>query len=96
MIWRYLQKRIEISPKSETLIFFSKTLLTILFVFGLKLVLNMTFNWNETIFQGNLQFGDIWLRNRQKIAQIEVFGHFVDIASLVFLILYIMIGGNYF
>ena len=37
------------------------------------------------IFQKNLQFGDIWPRNRQKIAQIEVFGHFLDFASVVFL-----------
>ena len=39
----------------------------------------------KTIFQKNFQFGDIWPRNRQKIAQIEVFGHFLDFASLVFL-----------
>ena len=39
----------------------------------------------KPIFQKNLQFGDIWPRNRQKIAQIEVFGHFLDFASLVFL-----------
>ena len=48
-------------------------------VFGLKLVLNMTLNLNGTYFP------DIWTRNRQKIAQIEVFGHFLDFASLVFL-----------
>ena len=51
----------------------------------LKLVLNMTFNLNETYFQKNLQFGDIWPRNRQKIAQIEVFGNFLNFALLVFL-----------
>ena len=39
----------------------------------------------KPIFQKNLQFGDIWPRNRQKIAQIEVFGHFLDFAPLVFL-----------
>ena len=39
----------------------------------------------KPIFQKNLQFGDIWPRNHQKIAQIEVFGHFVDFASLVYL-----------
>ena len=48
-------------------------------VFGLKLVLNMTLNLNGTYFP------DICPRNRQKIAQIEVFGHFLDFASLVFL-----------
>ena len=41
--------------------------------------------WMKLIFQKNLQFGDIWPRNRQKIAQIEVFGHFLKFASLVFL-----------
>ena len=39
----------------------------------------------KPIFQKNLQFWDIWPRNRQKIAQIEVFGHFLDLTSLVFL-----------
>ena len=70
--------------QNQTLIFFSKTAVTIFLVFGLKLVLNMTFTLNETYFQKNLQFEDIWPRNRQKIAQIEVFGHFSDFALLVF------------
>ena len=39
----------------------------------------------KPIFQKNLQFGDIWPRNRQEVAQIEVFGHFLNFASLVFL-----------
>ena len=39
----------------------------------------------KSIFQKNLQFGDIRPRNRQKIAQSEVFDHFLDFASLVFL-----------
>ena len=39
----------------------------------------------KPIFQENLQFRHIWPRNRQKIAQIEVFGHFLDFASLGFL-----------
>ena len=49
-MWRYWQKLLQISPKSDTLIFFSKTALTIFLVFGLKLVLNLTFNLNETYF----------------------------------------------
>ena len=73
--WRYSGKGIQISPKSENLIFFSKTAWTIFLVFGLKLELNMTFNLNETYFSVIFQ----------KIAQIEVFGHFLDFASLVFL-----------
>ena len=39
----------------------------------------------KTIFQKNLQFRDIWPRNLQKIAQIEVFGCFLDFTLLVFL-----------
>ena len=39
----------------------------------------------KPIFQKKLQFGDIWSQNCQKIAQIEVFDHFLDFASLVFL-----------
>ena len=83
LIWRYSRKGLQISPKSDTLIFFSKTALTIFFVFGLKLVLNLSFSLNETYFSE--KFGDIWPRNRQKIVQIEVFGHCLDFASLVFL-----------
>ena len=48
--WRYSQKSIQISPKSDTLIFFSKKAVTIFLIFGLKLVLNMTFNLSETFF----------------------------------------------
>ena len=50
LIWRYSWKGLQISPKSGTLIFFSKMALTVFWVFGLKLVLNMTFNLNETCF----------------------------------------------
>ena len=39
----------------------------------------------KPIFQKNLQFRDIWPWHRQKIAQIEVLGHFLDFASLAFL-----------
>ena len=85
MISRYTRKGLQISTKSDTLIFFSKTALLIFLVFGLKLVLNMTYNLNEIIFPKKLQFGDIWPRNCPKIAQIQVFDHFLDFASLVFL-----------
>ena len=50
LIWRYSRKGLQISPKSDTFIFFSKTALMIFLVFGVKLVLNMTFNLNETFF----------------------------------------------
>ena len=40
----------------------------------------------KPIFQKNVEiFGDIWPRNRQKIAQIKVFRHFLDFAALFFL-----------
>ena len=71
LIWRYSRKGLQINTKSDNLIFFPKTAVTIFLVFGLKLVLNTTFNLNETNFsEKNLQFGDIWPRNCQKIAQI--------------------------
>ena len=85
LIWRYSRKGFQISPKSDTLIFFSKTAQTIFFYFGLKLVLNITFNLNETYFSEKFSIGDIWPRIRQKIAQIEVFGHFLEFTLLVFL-----------
>ena len=50
LIWRYSSKILRTSPKSDTLIFFSKIVLSIFLVFDLKLVLNMTFNLNETWF----------------------------------------------
>ena len=39
----------------------------------------------KPIFQKKLQFGDVRPRNRPKNAQIDVFGHFLNFASLVFL-----------
>ena len=45
----------------------------------------MTFNLNETYFQKNLQFRDIWPQNsKKKNAQIEAFRRFLDFVSLVF------------
>ena len=48
LIWNYSRKGFQISLKSDTLIFFSKATQTIFLVFGLKLVLNLIFNLNET------------------------------------------------
>ena len=55
LIWRYSRKGLQISP--DTSIFFSKTALTIFLVFGLNLVLNMTFNLDETYFSEKFE---IW------------------------------------
>ena len=50
LIWRYSQKGLQISPKSETLILISKATQIIFLVFGLMLVLNMTFNFKKIYF----------------------------------------------
>ena len=44
------EKISKLAQKKDTFIFFSKTALMIFLVFGVKLVLNMTFNLNETFF----------------------------------------------
>ena len=86
LVWRYSRKGLQISPKSETLIFFSKTALKIFLVFGLKSVVNMTFNLNETYFSDKFAiWGYLTSKSSKKNAQIEVFGHFLDFASFVFL-----------
>ena len=53
--------------------------------FGLKLVLHMTFNLNETYWQCLTSKWRYLTSKSPKIVQIEVFGHFLDFASLVFL-----------
>ena len=53
LIWRYLEKGLQISPKSGTHIFL-KNSYNDFFGFGLKLVLNMTFNLNQTYFSEKL------------------------------------------
>ena len=73
LIWRYSRKHLQISPKSETFIFFSKTALMIFLVFGLKLVLNMTFNVNESYFSGKFA---IWIYLTSKSSK---FGCFLTI-----------------
>ena len=85
LIWRYSRKRLQISQKSDTLMFFSKTAATIFFVFGLKLVLNMTFNLNQTCFSEKFAFSRYLISKLWNIAQIEVFGYFLHFTSLVFL-----------
>ena len=85
LIRRYSRKGLQISPKSDSLIFFSKTALTIFLGFGLKLVLNMTFNLNETCFSEKVSIWRYLTSKSSKIAQVEVFGHFLDFVLLVFL-----------
>ena len=84
LIWRYSWKSLQISPKSNTLIFFSKTALTAFSDFGLKLALNMTFNLNETCFSEKFAISRyLASKSSKKIAQTEVFGHFLNFTFLV-------------
>ena len=75
LIWKYSWKGLQISPKSEI---FLKNGSNDFFGF-----------WPEVSTKYDLQFE--WnlffrkIQNRQKIAQIELFGNFLDFASLVFL-----------
>ena len=86
MIGRYSGKVLQISAKSDTLIFFSKTALTSFLVFGLKLVLSMTFNLNETYFFWkiyNLEIFDLEIvKTLPKLRFSAIFSTF---ASFVFL-----------
>ena len=60
LIWRYSRKGLQISPKSDTLIFFSKTALTIFFGF-----------WPEVSTKYDLQFE--WNLFFRKICNLEIF-----------------------
>ena len=83
--WRYLQKGLQISPKSDTLIFFTKMANNFCsFWPEVSTKYDLQFEWN-LFFRKFLQFGEIWPRNHQKINQIEIFGHFLNFPSLVFL-----------
>ena len=78
-----IHKKVSKWAQNQTLwYFFSKTALTIYLVFGLKLVLKMAFNFNETYFSEKFA---IWRYLTSKSSKIRVFGHFFDFASLVVL-----------
>ena len=85
LIWRYSWKGLQISPKLDTLIFFSKTAVTTFLVLGLKLALNMTFNLNETYFSEKFAIWRYLTLKSSKNCPNWGFGHFLDFASLVFL-----------
>ena len=80
--WRYSRKGLQISQ------------LTIFFIFGLKLVLNMTFNVNETYFsEKNLIWGYL-TSNSSKNCLNWGFWPCSRLPLLVFFDFYIMIGGH--
>ena len=85
LICRYSRKDLQISPKSDFAIFL-KNGFNDYFGFWpeVSTKYDLRFEWN-LFFRRKLQFGDIWPRNRQNIAQIEVFGHFIHFVWLVFL-----------
>ena len=85
LIWRYSRKGLQISPKSDALIFFSKTALTIFLVFGLQLVLNMTFILNETYFFEKFVIWRYLTSKSSKKCPYWGFWSFPRLASLVFL-----------
>ena len=93
MIWRYSRKSLQISPKSDTLIFFSKTAETVFLVFGLKLVLNMTFNLNESFISENFA---IWRyltsQSSKKLPKLRFLAIFSTLHYQFSLILHIIIG----
>ena len=95
LIWRYSRKGLQITPKSDTLIFFSKTALTDFLVFDLKLVLNMTFNLHETYFSEKFA---VWrylsLKSSKKLPKLRFLAIFLSLPLLLSLILHIMIGGQ--
>ena len=67
LIWRYSRKGLQIIAKSDILIFLSKTAPIFFFlVFGPRLVLNMTFNLNETYFSEKLT---IWRYLTSKLSK---------------------------
>ena len=87
LILRYSWKGLQTSWKPDTLIFFSKSALTIFSVFGLKLVINMTFNLNE-----NYYFSEKFAIWRYLTSELSkncpnwgFWPYFLDFASLVFL-----------
>ena len=82
LIWRYSQKSLEISPKSDTLIFF---LNTIFLVFGLKLVLNRTLNLNETCFSEKLAVSRYLASNLSKNCRNWGFWSFFQLCIISFL-----------
>ena len=73
-----------LAQRSDTVIFFSKRALTIFLVFGLKLVLNMTFNLSETYFPGKkIAIWRYLTLKSSKSCPNWGFCHFLVFASLV-------------
>ena len=83
LICRYLRKGLQTSPKSDFDIFLKNV--SIFLVFGLKLVLNMTFNLNETYFSEKLSISGYLTSELSKYCPNWSFGHFLDFEVLVFL-----------
>ena len=72
LIWRYWQKSLQISPKSDTLIFFSKTALTIFFGFWpeVSTKYELQFEWN-LFFRKNCNFEIYGLEIIKKLSKLR-------------------------
>ena len=79
-----LREKVSKLAQNQTLWYFSKKRLTIFLVFGLKLVLNMTFNLNEIYFSEKFE---IWryLTSTSKNWPNWGFDRFLEFPSLVYL-----------
>ena len=75
--------------------FFSKTAQTIFLDFGLKLILNMTFNLNETYFSDIFAISR-WPRFVKKLPKLRFLAIVLTLHHWFSLILHIMIGGHDF
>ena len=82
MIWRYLWQCLQISPKSDTLILFSKAALRIFLIFGLKFTkYDLQFEWN--LFFRKISYLEIFdIEIVKKLPKLRFLAIFFD--SLVF------------
>ena len=90
-----IRKKISKLAQNQTLLFFSKTALTIILVFGLKLVLNMTFDLNETYFSEkncNLEIFDLEIV--KTLPKLKFLAILFTLHNYFSLILHITIGGH--
>ena len=95
LIWRYSRKGLQVSPKSDTLIFFSKTSLMIFFGFWpeVSTKYDLQFQWNFFFRKMcNLEIFDLEIV--KKLPRLRLLAIFSTLHHLFSLILHIMIGGH--
>ena len=79
LIWRYSRKRLQISPKSDTLIFFSKTTITAFFGFwpDVNTKYDLQFKWN--LFFRNICYLEIC---DLEIIKTWLFSYYLSVQSM--------------